>query len=66
MLTGWMSAENSLWVPFSVCAQWSFLGDFAGQKSEGDGGRGRKADLLVSRFFFFVCFVFVFVFLPKF
>ena len=38
---------------------WSFLGDSAGGKSEGDGGRGRKSDLLVSLslslslFFFF-------------
>ena len=35
----------------------SFLGDSAGGKSEGDGGRGRKSDLLVSLslslFFFF-------------
>ena len=32
---------------------WSFLGDSAGGKSEGDGGRGRKSDLLGSLFFFF-------------
>ena len=31
----------------------SFLGDSAGGKSERDGGRGRKSDLLVSLFFFF-------------
>ena len=31
----------------------SFLGDSAGGKSEGDGGRGRKSRLLVSLLFFF-------------
>ena len=54
MLTGWMSAESSLWgAPFQCVLTRSFLGDSAGGKSEGDGGRGRKSDLLVSLFFFF-------------
>ena len=35
---------------------WSFLGDSAGGKSEGDGGRGRKSDLLVSLSLFFFFF----------
>ena len=34
----------------------SFLGDSAGGKSEEDGGRGRKSDLLVSLSLFFFFF----------
>ena len=41
-----------LGAPFQCVVTWSFLGDFAGRKSQGDGGRGRKSDLLVSLLFF--------------
>ena len=45
--------ELLLGAPFQCVLTRSFLGDSAGGKSEGDGGRGRKSDLLVSLFFFF-------------
>ena len=47
--------ELPLGAPFQCVLTWSFLGDFAGGKSEGDGGRGRNSDLLVSLLFFPKC-----------
>ena len=45
--------ELPLGAPFQCVLTRSFLGDSAGGKSEGDGGRGRKSRLLVSLLFFF-------------
>ena len=62
MLTGWMSAESSLWeLLFSVCSNRLSWVTLQGEKARGDGRRGRKSDLLVSLlFYFFYFFIFFF------